>query len=185
MVESRVVDLPTDRPARIGVVADTHSRPDARALELLRGLAPDVLLHAGDIGDRAVLTRLAELAPALHAVRGNIDGTAADLPEVLVIELRRGGATLRLLLVHIAVYGPRLLRNVRELAREQRVDLVVCGHSHVPFAAKDDGVAVFNPGSIGPRRFALPIVFGLLELDERLTVRHIDCETGRPWHPAG
>ena len=180
---TRVVTLPTDRPVRIAVVADTHSRPDPRGLELLRGLAPDVLLHAGDIGDLAVLDRLALLAPSFHVVRGNIDSALTELPESLVIELRRGTLALRILLLHIAVYGPRLLAPVRALARREGVDIVVCGHSHVPFAARDGELAVFNPGSIGPRRFGLPIVFGVLELDDRLTVGHVDCETGAAWLP--
>jgi len=181
--DRRVVLLSADRPVRIGVVADTHSHPDPRALELLRSIAPDVLLHAGDVGDRAVLDRLAPLAPSFHVVRGNIDGDAPDLPEVIVVELRRGTARLRVLLVHIAVYGPRLLRPVRELALREGVDLVVCGHSHVPFAALDGDLTVFNPGSIGPRRFSLPITLGVLELDERLSVRHLDCESGETWRP--
>lgn len=178
-----MVTLPTDRPARIAVVADTHSRPDERGLELLRGLAPEVLLHAGDIGDLAVLDRLSPLAPSFHVVRGNIDSALPGLPESLVIELRRGTLVLRMLLLHIAVYGPRLLAPVRALARHEGVDIVVCGHSHVPFAARDGELAVFNPGSIGPRRFGLPIVFGVLELDDRLTVGHVDCETGAAWLP--
>jgi putative phosphoesterase len=180
----RVVRLSETRPARIGVVADTHSRPDPRALDLLGALELDLLLHAGDIGDRAVLDRLAALAPSVHAVRGNIDGAAPDLPERLVIELRRGEAVLRILLIHIAVHGPHLLAPVRRLALSERIDLVVCGHSHVPFATREGEVAVFNPGSIGPRRFKLPVVFGVLELGERLSVRHIDCDTGTSWQPS-
>jgi predicted phosphodiesterase len=43
---------------------------------------------------------------------------------------------------------------------------------------------VFNPGSIGPRRNDLPIVFGVLEIaGGKLSLRHIDCETGQPWSP--
>jgi predicted phosphodiesterase len=61
---------------------------------------------------------------------------------------------------------------------------VVCGHSHVPFAAHDRGITVFNPGSAGPRRFQLPIVFGVIDVStEGVSVRHIECETGLPWKP--
>ena len=67
---------------------------------------------------------------------------------------------------------------------KEGADLVVCGHSHVPFAARDRGLTVFNPGSIGPRRFQLPIVFGLIDISrERIDVRHVDCETGERWLP--
>jgi len=181
------VVLPADRPARIAVVADTHSRPDPRALDLIARKAPDVILHAGDIGDLAVLDALRPLAPSLVAVRGNIDAArapAADLPERLVLRFERGGReVLRVLLLHIAVAGPRLRAEVRREAERERVDLVVCGHSHVPFASRTGPLTVFNPGSIGPRRFDLPIVFGWLELGERLSVSHVDCTTGAPWAP--
>jgi predicted phosphodiesterase len=61
---------------------------------------------------------------------------------------------------------------------------VVCGHSHIPFIARDRGVGVFNPGSIGPRRFGLPIVLGSIEItDTGAALKHIDCETGKPWMP--
>jgi hypothetical protein len=54
----------------------------------------------------------------------------------------------------------------------------------VPFIGRDRGLSVFNPGSIGPRRFSLPIVFGLLELAAgRLSLQHVDCETGARWMP--
>lgn len=60
----------------------------------------------------------------------------------------------------------------------------MCGHSHVPFIGHDRGLTVLNAGSIGPRRFALPIVFGVLEIaDGKLSLRHVDCETGEDWHP--
>jgi uncharacterized protein len=66
---------------RIGVLADTHGLLRPRVLELLAGC--QVLLHAGDVGDPAVLAGLAALAP-VHAVRGNVDhGALAALPAVL------------------------------------------------------------------------------------------------------
>src|ERR1700748_3046759 len=88
---------------RFAVVADTHSKPHPATAERLAQLAPDVILHAGDIGDLAVLDELAKVAPVL-AVRGNIDAPS-DVPDMRLIELVAGDVTkLRILLVHIAVY---------------------------------------------------------------------------------
>jgi hypothetical protein len=54
----------------------------------------------------------------------------------------------------------------------------------VPFVGRDRGLTVFNPGSIGPRRMHLPIVFGVLEIAAaKLSLRHVNCETGEPWSP--
>jgi hypothetical protein len=94
------------------------------------------------------------------------------------------GRLLRLLLVHIAVVGPKLRSEAKKLARSQRAPLVVCGHSHVPFLGRDGELAIFNPGSIGPRRFQLPIVFGIIDIESgRVRMHHVSCETGTEWAP--
>jgi putative phosphoesterase len=170
---------------RFAVVADTHSKPHPATRERLNELRPDAILHAGDIGDLSVLDQLAEVAPVL-AVRGNIDAQVSEVPEQLIIELVNGSNVmkLRILLLHIAVYGPKLRAEVAKRATSERAGLVVCGHSHVPFMGRDRGVSTFNPGSIGPRRFQLPIVLGRIEVTP-VSVRldHIDCETGQIWLP--
>jgi hypothetical protein len=176
----------SDGSLRLAVVADTHSTPHPAATKHLRALAPDAILHAGDIGDLSVLDALAAIAP-VFAVRGNIDVHAPSLPDHLTLDIVEGDATrFRILLLHIGVDGPRLRAPVARLARAEDAALVVCGHSHVPLIARDRDLSVFNPGSAGPRRFHLPIVFGTIELthaDVRLA--HIDCETGQRWSPGG
>lgn len=169
---------------RFAVVADTHSKPHPAAAQRLCELSPDAILHAGDIGALTVLDHLATIAP-VFAVRGNIDAHTPVVPEILVLEIVKDAVLkLRLLLVHIAVYGVKLRADVAQLARSQQASLVVCGHSHVPFIARDRGLGVFNPGSIGPRRFGLPIVLGSIDIsDTSAALTHIDCETGKPWTP--
>jgi uncharacterized protein len=88
--------------------------------------------------------------------------------------------------LHIGVAGPRLRADAAALAREARAQLVVCGHSHVPFIGGGArGVTVFNPGSCGPRRFQLPIVLGTIDLAPSGGVKlaHVDAETGGAWSP--
>src|SRR4051795_12482095 len=142
---------------RFAVVADTPSKAHPATAERLRELGPDSILHGGDIGDLQVLKDLAQIAP-VYAVRGNIDVHAPGVPDVLTLEVLAGSSMrLRILLTHIAVYGPKLRAEVAKRALATRAGLVVCGHSHVPFMGRDRGIGMFNPGSIGPRRFALPI----------------------------
>ena len=170
---------------RIAVVADTHSAPHPQIERHLLVWRPDAILHAGDIGHLTVLDRLRAIAP-LHSVRGNIDTRADDLPDVLVLDLTGAdnATRLRILLIHIALAGPRLHVDVARMARADGAQLVVCGHSHVPFMGRDRDLTVFNPGSIGPRRFHLPIVFGTMDVTARgVALAHVDCETGRPWSP--
>jgi|SRR5580704_2668717 len=169
------MELPREA-VRLVVVADTHSQPHPDAYRHIAELEPDAILHAGDIGDLGVLDELARIAQ-VYAIRGNIDN--ADLPDVLVLD----HPALRMMIVHIGVYGPKLRAEVGKQARDEHARLVVCGHSHVPFIGIDRGTYVFNPGSCGPRRFQLPIVFGTIELQPTIKLAHVDCETGAAWSP--
>jgi putative phosphoesterase len=174
-----------DGALRLAVVADTHSLPHPALTAHLRALSPDTILHAGDIGDLAVLDELEKVAPVL-AVRGNIDVRLPSLPDHLTIDIVTGDALLlRILLTHIAVSGPRLRADAARLARARGASLVVCGHSHVPLIARDGELSVFNPGSVGPRRFRLPILFGTIEVTtSAVTLAHFDAETGKRWTPS-
>lgn len=164
---------------RLAVVSDTHSQPHGNTAERLAELDPDAILHGGDIGDLSVLDALGKVAP-VYAVRGNIDTHARDLPDVLTIDV----GSLRILLTHIAVYGPKIRSEVARMAKAEGAQLIVCGHSHVPFIGRDQGLTVFNPGSIGPRRFALPIVLGKIEISPSgVKLGHISAETGAAWLP--
>jgi uncharacterized protein len=182
--ERRSIEFDNQAPFRMVVVADTHSLPHPKAKEHISAFAPNVLLHAGDIGDLSVLDELAKHAP-LHVVRGNIDAHASDLPDALTLNFTNENNTLlTLLMLHIAVAGPRLRGDAISLAVEESASMIVCGHSHVPFISQERGFVVFNPGSVGPRRFPLPILFGLIEIvDGKMAMHHIDCETGQRWSP--
>jgi hypothetical protein len=197
--ERTALALRPDGALRLVVVADTHGQPHPDAARLIAAERPDAILHAGDIGDLAVLDALAAIAP-VTAVRGNIDARATGpsigpdgaqtarwgtLPDVLTIDVRDGDRTLLvLLLLHIALYGPKLRADAARTARAAGASLVVCGHSHVPFLGRDQGIAIVNPGSIGPRRFHLPIVFAVVEISrERVAMHHVSCETGARWEP--
>jgi hypothetical protein len=168
---------------RIAIVSDTHGEPHPKSLGLVARERPAAILHGGDIGALEVLDELAKIAP-LHAVRGNIDSRDAGLADTIdVAFVRDGQACVTLLLTHIAVYGPRLRADVARLAQAHRAQLVVCGHSHVPFLGRDRGMVLFNPGSIGPRRPPLPITYGMMEIGESVSLRHMSCETGERWEP--
>ncbi len=133
------------------MISDTHGLLRPEALDALRGC--EHIIHAGDIGDAAILASLAEIAP-VTAVRGNNDRAAwaSGIPETA--EIRLDGAT---------VY---VIHDLNELDRAtaKRFDAVVAGHSHKPMARTEDGVLYVNPGSEGPRRFTLPISIGFLHV---------------------
>ncbi len=107
----------------------------------------DVVLHAGDIVTGDVLEALAATAPT-HAVLGNNDAELVGvLPERLVLEL----AGVRVAMVHDS--GPRKGRQARLHRAFPDADLVVFGHSHIPWSAPGlDGQWLLNPGSPTQRR---------------------------------
>lgn len=134
----------------IGVISDTHGLLRPEAFEALRGV--EHIIHAGDVGEPAILEKLKEIAP-VTAVRGNIDkGVWADkLPETEVVEL--GG---------ISIYVLHDLKQLDLKPEAAGFAAVVSGHSHVPNQETRNGVLFFNPGSAGPRRFKLPVSVGKL-----------------------
>ncbi len=182
--EQKQLQVREDGSLKLVIVSDTHSSPHVNASKIIAGLCPDAILHAGDIGDLHVLDQLAEICP-VYAVRGNIDQRLPSLPDVLVLEIiTNEKLILRILMLHAGLYGPMLQPQVVRKAKAEAASLVICGHSHVPFIGSRHGYTVFNPGSMGPRRNGLPIVFGMLELKEgNFHLSHFDCETGLPWRP--
>lgn len=148
---------------RIGLISDTHGQLRPEALAFLEGC--DHLVHAGDIGKPEVLSALEAIAP-VTAIRGNVDTGewAAELPEVREVTL----AGVRLLVLHD-------LKQLSVDPAEERIRVVVSGHSHRPLAEERGGVLYINPGSAGPRRFRLPITAGeLLVSGPVLTPRIVD-----------
>ncbi len=180
----RRVRVPVGRPLRVAVVADTHSRPHPKLCERLGEIAPDLVVHAGDIGDLSVLEMLRPYGEVV-AVRGNIDVKVNDVPDHAVVQVEdERGALVNVLVTHIAVYGAKLRAEVLRLATKESAQLVFCGHSHVPFVSNRGAVAVFNPGSVGPKRFHLPIVLGLATIArEGISLVHLDVATGERWLP--
>ena len=104
----------------------------------------DLILHAGDVGKPAVLDGLSAVAPVI-AVRGNIDREFDFLPKTELVSINN----------HL-VY---LLHDLNALDLNpvsSQIAIVVTGHSHQARIQNKEGVYI-NPGSIGPRRFKLPI----------------------------
>jgi putative phosphoesterase len=136
----------------IGVISDTHGLLRPEAVATLRGA--HLILHAGDVGKPEILDGLRALAPVI-AVRGNIDRgrLAENLPDTQVVKF----AGLYLYLLH-----DRTKLGLDPAAAG--FSAVVFGHSHIPEQEMRKGVLYFNPGSAGPKRFALPISVGQLKI---------------------
>ncbi len=138
----------------VGLISDTHGLLRPEALARLAG--SDFIVHAGDIGDPAIIDALARLAP-VTAVRGNVDRAAwaQSFPETEVLAV--GEDVLLYVLHDIGAL------DLDPAAAGFRA--VISGHSHKPGFSWKEGVLYVNPGSAGPRRFSLPISIGRLVVD--------------------
>jgi uncharacterized protein len=132
---------------RIGILSDTHGFIDNEVLETLRDV--DEIWHAGDIGDRSIVTQIEALGKPVVAVFGNIDPQALQLEFPKDQFLTREG--VRVWMRHI-VGNPKRYRPeiIQVLQSSKRPDLLVCGHSHILEIARDAfGVLFVNPGAVG------------------------------------
>jgi putative phosphoesterase len=139
-------------PVSVVLISDTHV--PKRARDLPHSLwaqieSADVVVHAGDWVDVALLDALEQRARRLVGVHGNNDHGAlrVRLPEVARVEL--GG--VRFAVVHET--GDAAGRERRCAQRFPDVDVLVFGHSHIPWdTTTGTGLRLLNPGSPTDRR---------------------------------
>lgn len=138
---------------RIGVISDTHGLLRPEAVDMLQG--SDLIIHAGDIGKQSIVELLSEVAP-VSAVRGNVDkGCLKEhypSDEVLQVE-------------EAFIYVTHILEDLQFDPSASNFQVVVTGHTHRPKIESTEDVLYLNPGSAGPRRFALPITIASLMIE--------------------
>ena len=132
---------------RIGILSDTHGCWDDRYA--LHFNDCDEVWHAGDIGDYSVIERLQEIVPVVRAVSGNIDHgmVRRKCPELEVFIVEG----VNVLLTHIGGYPGKWSKGMKQLLKENNINLMVDGHSHIlkVIYDKELGVLHINPGAAG------------------------------------
>lgn len=137
----------------VGVVADTHGLLRPELEEAVQGV--DLIIHAGDVGEKVVLDALEAIAPTI-AVRGNMD---------------RERWARKLRYTETATVGEVLIYVIHDLAKldlnpaAASIRVVVSGHSHQPARDERNGVLYINPGAAGTRRSKLPVTMAFLEIE--------------------
>ena len=135
----------------ITVVSDTHGtdghRLHGRTLDAVRDA--DVVVHAGDFTTAAVLDAFERESERLVGVVGNRDdaGVRARLGDTAIVD----ADGMRLVVAHGHEHGKT---DLSLLARQERADLIVVGHSHRPGVERLRSATLLNPGShADPRRY--------------------------------
>ncbi len=137
---------------RLLLIADTHVPKRAKRLpdDVLRAVDDaDVVVHAGDWIDVATLDLLESRSRVLVGVYGNNDGPALRerLPEIARFTVEE----IEVAVIHET--GPKQRREERMHAAFPGTDLLVFGHSHIPWdTVAPSGMRLLNPGSPTDRR---------------------------------
>ena len=150
---------------QIGIISDTHGQVPNAVHDALAGV--DHILHAGDVGPMDVITELETIAP-VSAVLGNTD-YAIQLPQTR-IETFVG----QKFLVHHIVDLPFPSHLVRVAIADEQPNVVVFGHTHMPYNEHHDGVLFLNPGSASnPRGGSAPSVAIVECIESSLIVKFV------------
>ncbi|MDE6329583.1 MAG: metallophosphatase family protein [Muribaculaceae bacterium] len=132
---------------KIGILSDTHSYWNDRYA--LHFADCDEIWHAGDIGDISILERLRAIGPKVRAVRGNIDHGAVnrEAPEIEIFRIE----DVKVLMTHIGGYPGRWSPGMKRLLRDEKIRLMVDGHSHILRVMFDKELDLLhvNPGAAG------------------------------------
>ena len=135
----------------LGVVSDTHGQLDQtrRAMRMLESLAPDVVIHCGDIGS----ARVVELFRPwnMHYVFGNVDRHEAELRTAILSaghQCHGRFGELELAGRRIAFLHSDDERRFRETTTADQYDLVCYGHTHHAEQHRAGKALILNPGAI-------------------------------------
>ena len=153
--------MSTSRERILGILSDTHGLLREAVMEKLRPC--ELIIHAGDIGNKTIIDQLRRMGNVI-AVSGNVDrgSWSAGLKEWEYLDFH--GKTIF------------IIHDISRLAidpKAAKVDVVIYGHSHRASQEYKNGVLYLNPGSAGPRRFALPTSIAYLRLVDRRLIPEI------------
>lgn len=159
---------------KIGVLSDTHIPDRAQEVpeKIIRDFRNvDMILHAGDLVDLAVVDKLKSVCAQVKAVWGNMDPREVRkrLPEKDVIQVGK----YRIGLMHGYGHPANLIDLLSSTFANDGVDVIVFGHSHVPFNEKREGVLYFNPGSATDKVFSPYNSYGIMEINDEIKARII------------
>lgn len=159
---------------KIGVLSDTHipEKADNIPQEILREFKNvDMVVHAGDFVEIGVLDKLKAVCPNVKAVWGNMDSHQIKqlLPEKEVFKAGK----YKIGLMHGYGAAHNLIEVMLSSFKNDSVDLIIFGHSHSAFNETKNGIILFNPGSPTDKAFSSGGSYGIIEINDKMTLRII------------
>jgi putative phosphoesterase len=154
---------------KIGVISDTHipnraSEIPQNVLGFLKKM--DMIIHAGDLVDLRILGVLESVCPNVKAVWGNMDpvDVRKRLPEKQIITVGK----YRIGLTHGRGSPASLIDLTTDIFKNEKVDVIVFGHSHSPINEKRGKILYFNPGSLTDTVFSSFNSYGIIEVNDEI-----------------
>lgn len=147
---------------KIAVVSDTHGNKVAMEKTLCIIEECDALLHLGDnVKDIKFYEK--KVSMPIYSVKGNCDFTNSS-PQDRVEEFQGK----KIFMTHGHDYNVKLAKmNLKYKGKEVGADIVLFGHTHMPFLDYIDGMCIMNPGSVGNPRMSKASM-GIITIDESL-----------------
>jgi putative phosphoesterase len=135
----------------IGLISDTHGQLRPQVIDNLKGC--DAIIHAGDICNDEIITRLLKISP-VYPVAGNMD---------------RKGIYPASDIIQIGEYLIYIIHDIAAIDLDLEaagIDIVIFGHSHQPTRFMRGKITFINPGSAGPERPRRPISMARMRLTQ-------------------
>jgi len=162
---------------KVAVISDTHipatcnSLP-AILLEKIKGV--DLIIHAGDCTELSVIEELRKIAP-VEAVAGNMDSNIIrrQFPVKKILEL----GAFKIGISHGYGSPDKLVDYVKDLFKEDKLNCIIYGHSHIPKIDYIDDVLYFCSGSPTEKIFAPYNSFGILDIGDKITPTIVRLES--------
>jgi len=161
---------------KIVVISDTHI-PD-RAKELPQRIVDefkgaDLIIHAGDFTNKEVLEKLKSSAQ-VKAVHGNMDPIeiVAKLPRKEIVKCGK----FNIGIFHGSGNPDGIVVQLQNEFQNDKVDIIIFGHSHKPMNEKIGKILFFNPGSPTDKFFAPFNSFGIIEINDKISAKIVKLE---------
>jgi uncharacterized protein len=154
-------------------LADTHLKKFNGFPQILESqlTSADLIIHAGDWQTIDVYKALCSYGN-VEGVYGNVDGDEIKklVPEKKIIKIEGK----RIGIVHGDGIGKTTEKRALESFMEGEVDLIIFGHSHIPYSRFSKRTLLFNPGSPTAKRKLPYYSFGIITIkNDQIETKHI------------
>ena len=155
---------------RIIVMSDSHRNYHAIEKVISKNLGnADIFVHLGDGEDEVDPLRLKYPHLDIRCVSGNCDYMSSS-PDFFIIDVK--GARI------FCTHGHRYFvkggtETLRSIARDNKCNVVLFGHTHERYQSYEDGIYIMNPGSCSCPRDGKSPSYGFVDVTDKGIITNI------------